>query len=409
MRHALDLAAKDLLQIVRDRKSAVLLLAMPLIITFFMGWIFGQTGGESDTRLAVGFVDRDGASALSAGFHDLIDSSGAIRPVALEGEEADNAADAVRDGDIAAAVIVPAHFRENALAGEQVELTVIVDQTTAAGQTAFYAIDEAFNRLQGSVEIARLSAEAFADEVGFDSDGGRQAYMDEALSLAAAAWADPPFGVRVETPATEGKDEGEEEADNPFLQASPGMIVQFVVYGVMTSGTILVLERKSKALQRMLTTPISRAAIIGGHFLSMFVVMLFQEIVLIVVGQLAFGVDYMRVPLATGLVAVGLALWTTALGLLISALAKTEEQVILYSLLAMFLFSALGGAWFPLEITGPVFSAIGHATPGAWAMDGFQNIVLRGLGLSSVLLPAGVLLGAAGLFFGLALWRFRFE
>jgi hypothetical protein len=42
-------------------------------------------------------------------------------------------------------------------------------------------------------------------------------------------------------------------------------------------------------------------------------------------------------------------------------------------------------------------------------MDGFQNIILRGLGLSSVLLPVGLLLGYAAGFFGPAVWRFKFE
>ena len=42
-------------------------------------------------------------------------------------------------------------------------------------------------------------------------------------------------------------------------------------------------------------------------------------------------------------------------------------------------------------------------------MDGFQNIVVRGLGLNSVLLPAGILLVYATGFFGLTVWRFRFE
>jgi ABC-2 type transport system permease protein len=81
----------------------------------------------------------------------------------------------------------------------------------------------------------------------------------------------------------------------------------------------------------------------------------------------------------------------------------------MWSLIAMFVFTAMGGAWFPLDITGQTFSTIGHLTPTAWAMDGFQNIVMRGLGLSSVLLPAGILLAYAVLFFGLAVWRFRFE
>jgi ABC-2 type transport system permease protein len=58
---------------------------------------------------------------------------------------------------------------------------------------------------------------------------------------------------------------------------------------------------------------------------------------------------------------------------------------------------------------GKAFAAIGHLLPSAWAMDGFQNIILRGLSFSSVLLPAGLLLAYALAFFGLALWRFKFE
>jgi ABC-type multidrug transport system permease subunit len=47
--------------------------------------------------------------------------------------------------------------------------------------------------------------------------------------------------------------------------------------------------------------------------------------------------------------------------------------------------------------------------PTAWAMDGFQNILLRGLGFQSVLLPVAILCGYTLVFFSLAIWRFRFE
>ncbi len=78
-------------------------------------------------------------------------------------------------------------------------------------------------------------------------------------------------------------------------------------------------------------------------------------------------------------------------------------------MIAMFIFSALGGAWFSLEMVGGAFYTIGHLTPTAWAIDGFQNLVVRGLGLGAVLLPAGVVLAYAAAFFGIALWRFKFE
>jgi ABC-2 type transport system permease protein len=94
---------------------------------------------------------------------------------------------------------------------------------------------------------------------------------------------------------------------------------------------------------------------------------------------------------------------------LISALAKGEEQVVTLSMIAMFLFASLGGAWFPLEVAGETFASIGHIMPTAWAMDGFQNIIMRGLDLESVLMPAGVLCLYTLGFFGLAVWRFEFE
>jgi ABC-2 type transport system permease protein len=103
------------------------------------------------------------------------------------------------------------------------------------------------------------------------------------------------------------------------------------------------------------------------------------------------------------------AAWAASLGLLIGAIARKEQQVVAYSLAAMFLFAVLGGAWFPLEVAGRGFARVGGVLPSAWAMVGFQNIVLRGLGSHSALLPAGIIVAWAAAFFGIATWRFRFE
>ena len=117
-------------------------------------------------------------------------------------------------------------------------------------------------------------------------------------------------------------------------------------------------------------------------------------------------VGYLRMPTATLLLAFSSALCVAGLGLLIGIMARTEEQAVMFSLIPMFVFAGLGGAWVPLEFTGPTFAAIGHVSPIAWALDGFKNIIVRGLGVESVLLPAAALIGYAILFFGLATWRF---
>jgi ABC-2 type transport system permease protein len=184
------------------------------------------------------------------------------------------------------------------------------------------------------------------------------------------------------------------------------MMLQFAIAGLLTSAQIIVTERKSRSLQRILTTATPRAYILLGHFLTIFLIIAGQFVVLIVFGQLVLKVNYQNAPLATALVAFTSALCIAALGLLIGVLAKSEEQAIIFSLIPMFVLAGLGGAWVPLEFTGSTFQVIGHISPVAWAMDGFKNISIRGLGIDSVLLPATALLGYAILFFSLATWRF---
>jgi ABC-2 type transport system permease protein len=312
----------------------------------------------------------------------------------------------VHAGELAAAIVIPEGYSRRALLDQSPQLTAIVDQTSVEGQTALKGIETSVSRLMGAVEAAHISADKYQASRGFENEANRQGYLVEGLSLAIAGWQSPPIKVGLEQ-AGAGAKQG--TVASGFEQASPGMMVQFAVYGLITSGMVLLAERQVGALGRLMTTPIRRVQVIGGHVLAMFGVAFLQQVMLVALGQWVFGVDYMRAPAAVLVVAVALSLWVSSVGLLIGALARSQGQVITGALVAMFLFSALGGAWFPLEVAGEAFATIGHAMPTAWAMDGFQNVVVRGLGLRSVLLPAGVLLAYALSFFGLAVWRFQIE
>jgi ABC-2 type transport system permease protein len=401
----LDLALKDLLQIIRDRKSALFLLFMPLAFTVFFGML---SGGSADTRLPTAWINADGAGVASAQLQRLLNGSDAIRLTEMRADEEDKAALRVRDGKLAGVILVPAGFSADLLAGKEPALTLIADSRATVGHTVRNAVQAGLLRVLSSAKTAQLSAAAVEKAAPFADAGARQQFTQDAFAQAAAAWDDAPIGLQVEGAVVAGE-KTLASSGNAYLQSSPGMIVQFAVYALIQAAMVLVLERKHRALTRMLTTPTRRWEIIAGHILAMFLVVLLQQAILIAFGQLAFGVDYMRQPLATLLVMVALSLWVACLGLFIGAISRREEQVIMWALVAMFVFSGLGGAWFPLEFAGKTFATIGHLTPTAWAMDGFQNIILRGLGFGSVLAPAGVLTLYAALFFGLALWRFRFE
>ncbi len=392
----LDLAYKDLSQIVRDWKSGLFLLVMPLLFTLFFGFVFGGPNAKPDidSRLPVGVIDQD-QGTLAVSLQKLLEGSEVIRPVLLRNEELEQYNQMVDDGDLAAVVIIPPDYTNQLLADQQTMLEVIANASQPGGRTASRALETVTGRLLGAVEAAHIGKGA-----------NPESSVEENLAQAISAWEEPALTVSVEKATGKSK---ELTTSGGFAQASSGMMVQFSIFGLITSAMVLVLERKFGTLQRLLSTPIRRAEVIAGHVLAMFLLIFVQQLILVFVGQIVFGVEYMRQPLAILLLITVLSLWAASLGLLISAISRKEDQVITLSLIAMFIFAAMGGSWFPLEVAGKTFAAIGHVMPTAWAMDGFQNILMRGLEFQAVLMPAGIVLVYAVAFFGLAIWRFRFE
>lgn len=398
----LNLAAKDLIQILRDWKSALFLVLMPIIFTLFFGFIFGS-GGDGSDLLPVGYPADAEVDPAKAKVVELAAASGAIDLQPISGTDLSVLERGVQDGSLAGAFSFAPGFPEAVESGTP-SITLIADVSSPAGQTVLEAIETAFDRYLSAQQIADLSVQYYG-ETYLGGENPPESYRQEALDLALGAWSTPPVRVRSQMGGTSSQS----EVEMGFTQSSPGMIVQFAIFGLITSAMVLVMERKSGAMKRLLTTPMRRFELIGGHVLAMFFVVFLQQLILVLLGHFAFEVEYLRSPLAILIMCLALAFWASSLGLAIGAISKTEEQVVTISLVAMFLFAGLGGAWFPLEFTGETFSAIGHLMPTAWAMDGFQNVIVRGLGLQSVLLPAG-LLSAYGLaFFGLAVWRFQVE
>jgi len=267
--------------------------------------------------------------------------------------------------------------------------------TATTATTAQADILAAANRLDSAVNMALSMEQIAGDSVPFKY----------AFKKSLAAWEHPPIAITATTSAALQNEQA--DAQNTALaNTAPGMMLQFAIAGLLTAAQIIVVERKSRALQRLLTTATRRIHILLGHYLEIFILIFGQFLLLILFESLVLKVGYLRVPGATLLVAVSAALCIAGLGLLIGILAHSEEQAIIFSLIPMFVLAGLGGAWVSLEVTGAVFQAIGHLSPVAWAMDGFKNVIVRGLGIDSVLLPAAALIGYAALFFGLATWRF---
>jgi ABC-type multidrug transport system permease subunit len=277
---------------------------------------------------------------------------------------------------------------------------LVAEAGSLEAQSLYQVLRVPLSQLMSAVEISRQAA-VFVPAADLQNE------QTAALDLAWELWEveNQIDLVQVEQAAPPPSDDW--TGGNPYNQASPGILVQFAIIGLITSAQILVLERQTRTLHRMRTTDMQPWAIIAGHVLAMFALVFLQILLLVVFGQLVLGVDYLHAPLSTLLVSLALSLWVAAMGLLIGLLAKEEQQVILYSMIAMFVFSSLGGTWFPLEASGGTFAAIGRLLPSAWAMTGYQNILIRGLGTAAAWKPVLVLLAYALGFFGLAAWRLR--
>ncbi len=404
----IDLALKDLSQIFRDKRSLLFLVAMPIVFTLFMGFAY-KSGDNSDVakdnRLSLGWVNNDPDGLLSVHLHSLLSKSDSIKLVEISAE---NIEASVQKGKVAGALIIPAGFsaQQMQLSGTTSnpanlkQLTLASDLNSAQGQSLYQLLRTPFIQLMSSAEVARLSAES-------SGKPGDTTELIQAFSVAAQSWAETDTAAFVQLEMVAAEPKATWYGDNPFNQASPGILVMFAIFGLVTSGQILVEERKSQTLQRMISTSMRAWQIVAGHMLAMFAVVFVQVALLVLFGQFALGVNYAQAPLGILAVSIALGMWIASMGLLIGVFVKNDSQVTLFSLMGMFIFSALGGIWFPLETTSGAFATIGKLLPSAWAMQGYQNILMRGLDSSSVWIPVLALLAYSLVFFALAVWRFR--
>ena len=394
----LDLALKDLSQMFRDKRSLLFLVAMPLIFTFFMGFAYRRSAegsANADTRIPLAVVDPEPDAVLNKMLVGRLDLSKDIRMDLMSEADAMNA---LYKGKVAGVLVIPQGFSEQARVGKGTQLKLIADSTSTQGQSLYQLLRVPVSQLLSAVEIARISAEV----------QGNPSEYSPAFALAWSKW---DLNWRMPLVKTELAVANQKSEDwtggNPYNQASPGILVQFAIFGLVTSAQILVQEKKSRTLQRLITTAMKPWEIVAGHMLAMLSITFLQTAMLVLFGQWVLKVDYLRQPVAVLLIALTLGLWISSMGLLIGVIAKEEQQVILYAMIAMFLFSALGGTWFPLESSSGAFATIGRLTPSAWAMNGLQNILIRGLGLESVWRAVGILFAYALFFFAVAVWRFR--
>jgi len=187
------------------------------------------------------------------------------------------------------------------------------------------------------------------------------------------------------------------------------MGIQFLLFAAINLGVELLAERQRGLWKRLRSAPISRATLLGGKLGS---TTLIGALVLFV--SFAFAIIVFRVTIdgsVAGFLGIGVAcaMMAASYGLLIASLGQTPSAARGVSIFATLIMVMLGGAWVPTFIFPAWLQRVTVVVPTRWAVDGFDAMTWRGLGLESAVMPIVVLLGFALLFTIVAVWRFRWE
>ena len=397
MRNLWNVTLKDMLIVGKDRGAWIFLLLTPLIVITVASFALGPAfeGGGIEAELMI--TDEDGGEVSQGLIESFRQNENIILIEASRGESQTLAKDGVEHE---VALVIPSGFSGQVRSGGSTELEVFVDpNSNVAGPFLVSVIEGSASRLSAVEVAAKVSV---MEVMKSDPDADIAAVADSAAAAAASELEDEPVKAVV-------SNVGGVEDLNPFDTQAPGYSVMFMLFGVMTAAEGLLLERESGTLGRLLVAPVSRISILGGKLLAQFFIAIVQITLLFAVGHFVFGMNLGNSLIGLALIIFVTAYAATALGILLASMVKTRRQLSAVGILTVLMMSALGGSWWPLDIVPEFMQQLGHLTINAWALDGFNDLILRGKSLEAVMPEAGVLLvyGSVCFIVGISMFKFR--
>lgn len=160
-----------------------------------------------------------------------------------------------------------------------------------------------------------------------------------------------------------------------FADIGPAMIAlfPFIVMFLVTSIATL-RERRSGTLERLLSMPLGKGDFILGYALAFGLLAIAQTAVAVSFAVWVCGLEIEGSMWLLFGVAVADALLGTSLGLLASAFARTEFQVVQFMPLLVFPQILLGGIFIPRDQLPEALETIGDWLPLSFAIDALQAV-----------------------------------
>ena len=427
------LIRKDIILFLSDRRALLITLLMPIALAAFFGYVMGGSGTKESAKIEIAVVMQDShviSQKILAGLK--------AEPTLLVTEMSlEKAQEMVRKGKLSVAVQIPLGFGEAAgaaLFGGRVkpDLPVFYDPSQNAvlamvkGMLTQHVMQnvsaEMFNGKTGSQSVEKSLAELNSapskdteqkDLVEFlVSLKKYQEHQTEAEKTAAASGPSSQETTGLAMPFN-SKDVAMTALDsiasqyNGYAHSFAGMTVQFILFMAIDAGIGILMARKLGIWGRLLAAPLGVNTLVLARGLSCAIIAFGLTCIIFGAAMLVFKVQILGSFVGFAGVAISFSLMTASFGLLIAAFGKTPEAARGIAIFATLVMVMLGGAWMPSFMFPQWLQDLTLFVPTRWAVDGFDAMTWRGLGLNAALPSIGVLL-LFSLGFGLlASWQFQ--
>ena len=163
-------------------------------------------------------------------------------------------------------------------------------------------------------------------------------------------------------------------------------MVMFTLMLMATSGAILlIIERQQGLLRRLASSPITRTSIVLGKLGGKFAIGMVQIGFAMIAGTVLFKMDWGPNLLTVILLMMFYGAMMASIGVVVGSVARSEGQAVGIGVLAANILAALGGCWWPIEITPEWMQKIQLGIPTGWAMNALHKLISFGDSPASVL------------------------
>jgi ABC-2 type transport system permease protein len=411
----LTIALKEMKQLVRDGGALAALFLLPVVFITVM--TLGDVGSQSTKPAKILVVNED-QGAVTTAIIERLKKEPRLDVVDQVGSEPIDQAKAetmllARDQNYSLLLVFPRHFAK--------QLQSQRDATVPSNLVTFVvdpAVGESkLNPIESLIKVQVMTVAGALAELN-DSPGVLQkilpekppqldtvlsSYVDSARDLAGRIQPNVQFqrvapqGMVLAHPITTQE------------QNVPAYTIFGIFFIVQVIGNTILREKESGTFSRLMAAPISRSVILIGKLLPFYLVNIIQVGLMFLFGHFIFGIYLGHSLLGLLIMASATAAVANALGLLIAAISKSTEHMGPLSGMILITLAAVGGLFLPLADMPEFMQQTAYFTPHAWALRGFQDVIVQGYSAVAVLPTAGVLLGFACVFYIIALVRFRFH